>query len=287
MNNQLFCHDGFNFSYSIEGNGPTILVPGGPSHYSQTFGPELKNKFRFIFVDHRGFAQPAKTDAVDKVPSMEQLVEDLEAFRRHLNLERFYILGHSGHTYLSLAYAKTHPEHLKGIMLISAGPDLSQKNREAAELYFEEMANEKRKIIHEQNVKLMQEEMSNKPGDEFRIFCIRSAARSSYDPMFDPTPLWKDMHLNLNIVLHMWSQLFSREIECKDLKQITLPVFIGMGLHDYQVPPHFTWNPYKKHFKQLSFRVFPFSGHNPQMEESNSFVYEIERWMLMHSHESP
>lgn len=125
----------------------------------------------------------------------------------------------------------------------------------------------------------MQKEMSENPGDEFRIFCIRSAARSSYDPSFDPSPLWKDMHLNLNIVLHMWSHLFSNEIDKQMLKEISLPVFIGMGLHDYQVPPHFTWNPYKGYFKQLTFRVFPYSGHNPHMEEGQTFLFEIQQWM--------
>lgn len=129
MSVQIFHHAGFNFSYSIEGSGPTILVPGGPSHYSQTFRPELKEKFRFIFVDHRGFA-PFTETMTNNMPSMEELVEDLEAFRKHLKLENFYILGHSGHAYLTLAYANAHPVQLKGIILLSAGPDLSQKNRE-------------------------------------------------------------------------------------------------------------------------------------------------------------
>lgn len=278
MNIQFFQYAGFNFSYSIEGSGPTILVPGGPSHYSQTFGAELKERFRFIFVDHRGFATPVEA-ATNKLPSMQELVGDLEAFRQHLNLENFYILGHSGHAYLSLSYATTHPEHLKGIILLSAGPDLSQRNRNAAEVYFEEMADKKRKAIHKKNLELMQKEMSENPGDEFRIFCIRSSARSSFDPSFDPTPLWKNMHLNLNIVLHMWSHLFSNEIDPQTLGELNLPVFIGMGLHDYQVPPHFTWNPYKSLFKNLTFRIFPHSGHNPQMEEGQTFLNEIEGWV--------
>lgn len=278
MKNQIFQRNSFNFTYTIEGSGPTVLVPGGPVHYSQTFGAELKEKFRFIFVDHRGFA-PFTNPETNLSPSMEELVDDLEAFRQHLNLDHFYLLGHSGHAYLSLAYAKAHGKHLKGLVLLSAGPDLSQKNREAADLYFDEIADGKRKLIHKFNLELMQKEMSQRPGDEFRIFCIRSAARSSYDPAFDPTPLWKDMHLNLPIVLHMWSGLFSKEIDTRAIKELELPVFIGMGLHDYQVPPHFTWSPYKECFQNLTFRIFPNSGHNPQMEEGHSFQSELENWM--------
>lgn len=285
MKFQVFTHEGFNFSYSVEGSGPTILVPGGPSHYSQTFGAELKEKFRFIFIDHRGFALCNEINA-EKLPSMEELVADLEAFRQHLNLESFYLLGHSGHCYLSLAYAKKHPQFVKGLLLLSAGPDLSPENRLAADTYFEEMADEKRKSIHKNNMHLMQKEMAEHPGDEFRIFCIRSAARSSFDPAFDPTPLWKSMHLNLKIVLHMWSHLFSKEIDTQALKSINLPIFIGMGLHDYQVPPHFTWLRYKEYIQQLTFRIFPYSGHNPQLEESKSFLFEIQQWIKKFDAES-
>lgn len=277
MNFQTFKHSGFSFSYSVEGTGPVVLIPGGPVHYSQTFGEDLRNNYQFIFVDHRGFAVP--DDAQYSLPGLDELIEDIEAFRRHLNLKEFYILGHSGHAYLALAYAYKYQDNLKGLILLAAGPDLTQGNREAADQYFEEMADQKRKDIHFKNMEKMQQEMSANPGDQFRIFCIRSAARSSFLPEFDPTPLWKDMNLNLNIVFHMWSGLFAERINGDKLTKLELPVFIGMGLHDYLVPPHYTWNPYKKFFKNLTFRIFGRSGHNPQMEESAAFLEELNHWM--------
>jgi proline iminopeptidase len=280
MTTQIFQHSGFDFTYSMEGSGETILVPGGPAHYSQTFRLHF-NSFRFIFVDHRGFAK-INDPASNSRPSMEDLVDDLEQFRKHLNLENFYLLGHSGHASLAMAYATTNPEYVKGLIILSAGPDLSHKNQLAADDYFEEMADPERKKIHVKNLDIMKHEMMSNPGDEFRIFCIRSAARSSFDPGINLSPLWSSMNLNLSIVLHMWSNVFARELITEEIKKLKMPVFIGMGLFDFQAPPHFTWNPIKQLFKNLTFKIYPRSGHNPQMEEPEVFLEEMNRWMQKH-----
>lgn len=280
MTTQIFQHSGFDFTYSIIGSGETILVPGGPAHYSQTFNSHF-NSFRFIFIDHRGFAK-INDPSSNSRPTMDELVHDLEQFRNHLNLENFYLLGHSGHASLSMAYAKTHSEHVKGLILLSAGPDLSHKHQLAADDYFEEIADPERKKIHAKNLDIMKHEMMSNPGDEFRIFCIRSAARSSFDPNFNPAPLWNSMNLNLSIVLHMWSNLFAKEINTVEIEKLKMPIFIGMGLFDFQAPPHYTWNPFKQKFHDLTFKVFPRSGHNPQMEEPEIFLEELQRWMQKH-----
>lgn len=270
-------YQGHRFTYLLEGQGPTVLVLGGPAYYAQTFSESIKKKFRFIYLDHRGFAERLVTQ--DSLPSMKDLVEDIEFFRKEQGLKDFFLLGHSGHAYLAMEYAREYEEQVKGLMIIAAGPDLSLKNRKASDQYFEEIADELRKREHEKNLNLMQKEIAENPKEEFKIFCIRSAARSSFDPTLDVTPYWKEVHLNLDIVLHMWSQLFSQEIEIKKIEALNRPVLIIMGLFDFQVPPHYTWNKYKHNFQNLTFKVFPRSGHHPQLEESELFERVVSDWI--------
>lgn len=277
MKVQYFEYAKFRFSYLDEGQGDIILVLGGAAYYAQTFSDNIKSKYRFIYLDHRGFAE--KRESTESLPSMKDLIEDIESFRREKGLQNFYILGHSGHAYLALEYAKCHEKHIKGVIVLAAGPDLSFENRKAADQYFEDVADESRKQIHAENMNLMLKEISEHPQDEFKIFCVRSSARSSYDPELNLVPLWKDVWLNLDIVLHMWSNLFSQPIKEETVKAIKVPVLIIMGLFDFQVPPHFTWNNHKEDFQDLTFKIFPQSGHHPQLEESELFETVLSDWI--------
>jgi hypothetical protein len=48
-------------------------------------------------------------------------VEDLEALRRHLGLERFNLAGHSHGGFVALKYALAYPEHLDRLLVLNSG----------------------------------------------------------------------------------------------------------------------------------------------------------------------
>jgi len=45
------------------------------------------------------------------------LVDDIEKIRKHLNIEKFVVFGGSWGSTLALAYAQTHPERVKALVL--------------------------------------------------------------------------------------------------------------------------------------------------------------------------
>jgi pimeloyl-ACP methyl ester carboxylesterase len=73
---------------------------------------------RLIMLDLRGTGQSAQP----KNPGTfrcDQLVDDVEALREHLGLDRMYLLAHSAGANLALLYLSRHPERVERLLLIT------------------------------------------------------------------------------------------------------------------------------------------------------------------------
>jgi proline iminopeptidase len=84
----------------IEGEGETVLVIGSSLYYPKTFSKELKKSVRLIHFDHRGFSFGSMQNANHL--KLETILDDIECLRKHLGLDQFFILGHSGRGYMAL-----------------------------------------------------------------------------------------------------------------------------------------------------------------------------------------
>ena len=92
---------------------PLLYLHGGPGQGCFDFmtcqGDRLAKDLRVIGVDQRGvlFSDPLPDDAS---LTEDQLVDDFEALREALGIERWAILGHSFGARLALRYAARYPE---------------------------------------------------------------------------------------------------------------------------------------------------------------------------------
>ena len=59
--------------------------------------------------------------------------------------------------------------------------------------------------------------------------------------------------------------------------QLTCPVFIAMGVHDYPVPP-LLWYPAKDALRNATYHAFEQSGHWPHFEEQELFDRKLVTW---------
>jgi proline iminopeptidase len=97
--------DEFNLRYKIEGEGKPTLVIGSSIYDPNTYSKTLRKHLKLVFLDHRGFApSPGKLDTASF--SLEKILQDMEAARQQLNLGKIIVIGHSGHSYMALEYAK-------------------------------------------------------------------------------------------------------------------------------------------------------------------------------------
>jgi proline iminopeptidase len=272
---------GYELGYSVEGEGTPALVIGSAVYYPRVFSQELRRSLRLIFADHRGFAR-LTDDAPPSDDGLDTVLADIDLVRQHLGLDRIVIIGHSGHGYMALEYAKRYPQHVSHVVMIATGPSHSAAHNAATERYWQESVCPERKARLERDLAGLPAEIEAAPEKRFVAFCVRMGARSWYDHAFDAAPLWQGVHVNMPVFDHPWGEAF-RDIDiAQGLEQLDVPVFLGLGRYDYLVAPYATWDPYRSRFKDLTVRVFERSGHTPQLEESALFDAELLRWLSAH-----
>ncbi len=107
------------YEESGDPNGlPVIFLHGGPGGgieavYRQYFHPE---RWRIIIFDQRGCGKSTPFAELRENTTWD-LVEDIEKLRRHLDISSWHVFGGSWGSTLALAYAETHPERVKGLIL--------------------------------------------------------------------------------------------------------------------------------------------------------------------------
>ena len=93
--------------------------PGGGMAHNQLALFDL-SKWNVILFDQRGCGKsmPRGADSL-KHNTTQDLVEDIERLRKHLDIDKWSIFGGSWGTTLGLVYAETYPEKVDGIILRS------------------------------------------------------------------------------------------------------------------------------------------------------------------------
>ncbi|MEM7121309.1 MAG: alpha/beta fold hydrolase [Pseudomonadota bacterium] len=105
--------------HATEGSGPPVfMVHGIGSRRSgwDAIVERLKDDFTCIRYDLRGHGD----SPVPPTPySLDELVEDLEALRAKLGIEKAHVIGHSLGGMIGPAYARTYPDRVMSLGLLS------------------------------------------------------------------------------------------------------------------------------------------------------------------------
>ncbi|WP_431042107.1 alpha/beta fold hydrolase [Streptomyces sp. P1-3] len=114
-------HDGTKLAYHVAGNGaPVVCLPGGPMQASAYLGDlgGLSAHRQLITLDLRGTGESAVPQDTASY-RCDRLVDDVEALREHLGLDRIDLLGHSAGANLAALYVGRHPQHVARLALIT------------------------------------------------------------------------------------------------------------------------------------------------------------------------
>ncbi|WP_406174740.1 alpha/beta fold hydrolase [Streptomyces sp. NBC_00996] len=114
-------HDGTELAYHVCGDGPPVIcLPGGPMQDCAYLGDlgGLSAHRQLIMLDLRGTGQSATPEDPASY-RCDRLVDDVDALREHLHLDRMDLLAHSGGTNLAVLYAARHPERIGRLALIT------------------------------------------------------------------------------------------------------------------------------------------------------------------------
>ncbi|WP_208321904.1 prolyl aminopeptidase [Paramicrobacterium chengjingii] len=97
---------------------PALFVHGGPGGGVAAFNRQFfdPDRYRVVLMDQRGSGKSTPLGSV-YANTTPHLVEDLEAVRRYLRVERWMLFGGSWGSTLSLAYAQKYSERVTGLIL--------------------------------------------------------------------------------------------------------------------------------------------------------------------------
>lgn len=111
--------------YQTFGTGhPILIINGGPGMNSNGFAQiakKLSAHNQTIIYDQRGTGKSTLPVLDTATITMELMVQDMEALRKHLNIETWTVMGHSFGGILASYYATLHPARIDKLILSSSG----------------------------------------------------------------------------------------------------------------------------------------------------------------------
>ncbi len=120
--------DGHHLFWQESGNPhgtPILFVHGGPGSGSDPRWTAFADphRYRMILLDQRGTGHSTPNagapDTDLSTNTTAHLIDDFEALRTHLGIDRWHLTGASWGSCLSLAYAQTHPDRVISLVLFA------------------------------------------------------------------------------------------------------------------------------------------------------------------------
>lgn len=100
-----------------------FLLHGGPGGDHSSFKTQvaaLRDTAQLVYVDHRGSGRSAPGDPESW--TLENNIDDVDALRDHLGLERIAVLGSSYGGIVAQGYALRYPERVSNLILSATAP---------------------------------------------------------------------------------------------------------------------------------------------------------------------
>lgn len=102
-----------------------IAINGGPglsSRYMLNLEQLAGHGFAVMTYDQRGMGLSTSPPESDSSYTLHKYVEDLEAVRKTVGVDRVHLLGHSWGGIVAMRYATVHPGRVRSLILVGSGP---------------------------------------------------------------------------------------------------------------------------------------------------------------------
>lgn len=271
---------------------PLLILHGGPgaSHeYLLPYLLPLARNNRVIFIDERGSGQSERLEDASQY-TVENMVEDVEAVRQALKLEKIDLLGHSYGGVLAQAYALKYQQNLNHLMLCST----FYSTREINEVFLR--MKEKMPAKLRDQINKMEKEGLYGHGKDFEKGrytndYMAAAWGEGYfpylyqnrpDPNYDPTDTGG---MSWALYREMWGSHGEfiidgnlKSVEYGDrLSGIHVPTLITAGDHD-ESDPVMSQEMHEK-IQESELVIIPGSGHMTFVDQPNLFIKTVNDFL--------
>jgi len=271
--------EGAELHYIIEGKGIPCIGLGHSESQRRILSQELRNHFRWVFMDLRHDAQSNSSLEISKI-TLDTYLDDIDKVRRTLGLDKTAVFGHSIHSLIALEYARKYPKNTTHVVMSGFTP---YSLAGVADEFWDSDASSERKMILKQNMeKIAEDELSRMPSKERVVKTYMAMApKLFYDPTYDLSWIYEVVESNQDIARHLFQVIFKDYDIAKRPGRVETPVFLAIGRYDY-LCPYFIWDDRKDVLPNLSYNLFEKSGHFPMVEEQELFDKKLIEWIKRH-----
>lgn len=279
---------GYETWYRVVGQGedpgkfPVLALHGGPGASWSHMEPyeALAQGRRVIFYDQLGCGNSAVTETHD--PSMWTpglYVEELDAVREGLGLERVHVIGHSWGGMLGMLYALAQPAGLESLIV--------QSSPASVPLWLEELAKLRAALPPDVEATLRKHEDAGTTEDpEYEeatmVFYGRHVCRVPWPPylarMFETLMANPEVYFTMNgpSEFHVIGPLKDFDI-LERLGEIRAPTLLFSGRHDEVTPA--TMSQVHEQISGSEWVVFEESSHMAQAEQPEAVLGLLRDWL--------
>lgn len=254
-----------------------FIIHGGPGadHTldKPTFSP-LSHKIQLVYFDHRG--QGRSVRGAKETYTLENNVEDMEALRQYLGLDKIVVIGSSYGGMVALSYAIRYPQNVSHLIVISTVAD-SRFLIRAKEILAQRGTESQQAIAQ----RLWDGTFENEAQLEEFFQVMMPMYSFSYDPN-SPQPASNPVILSPD-ALNVAFSGFLRSYNLLDqLHKITAPTLVIGGRHDWICPPEFSEEIASK-IPSADLRIFENSSHLIRIDEPEALRDAIAGFLFDNS----
>jgi proline iminopeptidase len=246
--------------------------PGGDHLRFKQHSLELQDVAQLVFIDHRGCGRSKKTKPADY--TIENNIEDVEALREYLGLERICLLGTSYGGMVAQAYATRYPHRLDKLILVATSP--SYRFLEEAKAYLREHGNAKQLAIsqHLWNGTFRSHQHVMKFFQLTDSLYSTTAKKNRKKTFSQSKTIWSHEALNKG-----FGDILRHFDVISKLKKITCPTLILAGQNDWICSPEQS-KTIAKHIPHSQLKIFKKCGHSVAVDAHKSYIRAIKRFLL-------
>lgn len=274
--------------------GPPLLFihgHGGGYHFQQFQAELLARDVRLIAPDQRGVLRSDPVAPGDRL-DLELLLEDFEALREHLGIERWAILGHSAGGNYAVEYAVRHPESVSAVIFDCPCWDFDANDRYRLPLFarlYKEMGDHERAAACEALATMPRRltaedktyELAFGLGDRFQDLSFHDPAkRGAFERVRLEAGFSDEIWMRGDSHMVTIAELYNSKLE--RLKELTQPSLLIEGIDDLATDP-VSVDAYRNNVPTGHVVTFERSGHFPHFEEAVRYAELVGTFVNRHA----
>jgi proline iminopeptidase len=251
-----------------------FLLHGGPgadhTSYKPTFS-RLSDRMQLVYIDHRGQGRSARGDK--STYTLDNNVEDIEALRQYLGLDKIIVIGGSYGGMVALTYASRYPEHVSHLIAIATVAD-SRFLKRAQELLAERGTEEQIAIAHHL--------WNGSFESEAQLHHYFQVMQPLYSITYKPDAAqdtWGRTILSVDAINVAFGGFLRTYNVLSDLPKITAPTLVIGGRYDWICPPEFS-EEIAQAIPKSDLRIFENSGHSIRADEPEALLDAIAGFIV-------